>query len=122
MFANILKTEEVSAYDTIRNEYTDLGYSPTSEGLKIALHQEETDNINLGLQTAILDPALDMETKQALSSLSVTDDRKETSLPEKLGMELLMKPDEFAGVPSTDSQDEIRSLFIGSLANLVEYR
>lgn len=114
-----------AALDTfwnVRGEHTEFGSSPTSEGLKTALHQEETDTLNLGLQGAILDPNVHMETKQGLVSMPINDDRPESSLPEKLGRELLMKPDEPVGIPATDMQEEMRGRFINSLSSLVEYR
>jgi len=114
--------ESLDKFWEVRGEREVLGYSPTSEGLKTSLHQEETDTINMGLQQALVDPAIDIETKKSLAGMTITDDRPESTLPTKLGRELLMADDDTEGVPATDEQDELRSLLIGSLENLTEYR
>lgn len=106
----------------VRTERTELGYSPSSEGLKTALHQEETDMINLGVQQALVNPNLDLESKKSIAGLGVTDDRPESTLAVKLGRELLMAEDDTANVAATDEQEETRSLFINSLENVTKYR
>jgi len=112
----------IDTFWKIRQEREELGYSPSSEGLKSALHQEETDMINLGLQQTLVDPNVSLESKQLLAGMSVTDERIETPLPVKLGRELLMQDDETVGEPATDEQEDMRSLYIESLENQMEYR
>lgn len=114
--------EGIDKFWDVRNERTELGYSPTSEGLKSALHQEETDMINLGVKQAIIDPNVDLDIRQQLATSPITDDRPESSLAVKLGRELLMEDDDTADAPATDEQDEVRSTFIQSLENVVKYR
>jgi len=114
--------EGIDRFWEVRNERTELGYSPTSEGLKSALHQEETDMINLGVKQAVLDPGVGLETRKLLASSPITDDRPESTLSVKLGRELLMADDDTANVPATSEQEEVRSMFINSLENVTRYR
>lgn len=114
--------EGIDKFWDVRSERAELGYSPTSEGLKSALHQEETDMINLGVKQALTDGNVPLETKKAVAGLAVTDDRPESTLAVKLGRELLMAEDDTANIPATDEQEETRSMFINSLENVTKYR
>jgi len=114
--------EGIDAYNNVLDEQDSLGHSPSSVGLKDALHQEETDMLNLEKSNIMLDTSVDIGTRSTISQMDITDNRPETTLPHKLGREFLMQEDEAEGIPTTDERDSLRSLAIESLKNVTQYR
>lgn len=124
-YVSLFEKEGQTALDTfwqVRDEQQENGFSSTSEGVKGRLHQEETDAIGLGLNSFLLDPNVSPEEKAGISALQVTDARPETSLPTKLGRDLLLKDDMDEGIESTEEYEFVRGLAIESIESITKYR
>lgn len=112
----------LDSYWAVRGEREELDHSPSSEMLKSTLHDKEAEDINLGIQEAILDPTRSMEDRAAISQLQVDRQRQETPLSVKLGQKLAIADNDIEGVPATDEQEEIRALYASSLMSQMAYR
>ena len=105
----------------VRSEQDELGYSPTSEGIKTALHQEESEAMSLSSGSAIMDANVPIEDKASILNVDTSSARKETPLQVKLMNELIIADDE-EELPATDEQEEMRGLMAGAVKDLSDYR
>lgn len=112
----------LDTYFNVLKEQEELGYSPSSVGLKDALHEERNEMLNYEASNMVADSNMDVQSRANVLEAMPNLLKMEDSLAEIIGREAATQDDDSHGVPVSDEYDNSRAVMGSSMKQLYQYR